>query len=240
MTGPATDWVAPPWRRGAGKAHLVIHSRARRAVSALGRCVQLLTGLVLQGTSAAATMRAGHGVLPWDVWHLGMAHAAAIPVGTAVIVTSVLVCAGWIPLRLRPGLGTLASLVIPGMVINVMRPRFHPVGPAWESGVLAAAGVVGFALAIALYLGAGFGPSAGDGLMTGISARGHSLRLVRVSLDMALLIGGCVMLGPVTARAEGAIGPVTIFGALATGPLVHTFLPYFRHQSNGWNTPRGW
>ncbi len=240
VTGQATDWVAPPWRGGGDEPIRLAPARARRVVRIGGRFTQLMVGLILQGTSAAATMRAGHGVLPWDVWHLGLAYIARIQVGTAVIITSVIVCACWVPLRLRPGLGTLASLVVPGAVINVMRPRFHPVGPAWESGLLAAAGVVGFALAIALYLGAGFGPSAGDGLMTGLSARGHSLRAVRIGLDLTLLFGGCAMLGAGPARALGAIGPVTLFGALATGPLVHIFLPYFRHQSADWNMPRGW
>ena len=185
----------------------------------LRRMALLYGGLVLGGVGLAMFVVADLGLDPWDVLHQGISKAAGISLGKVVIVMSVAVLILWAPLRQRPGLGTLSDVVVVGLVIDAtlaFMPR--PNGLALRVGFLVSAVILN-GLATSMYIGAGLGSGPRDGLMTGLAARGWSLRLVRTSIDVSVLAAGW-MLG-------GTVGIGTLASALSIGPLVHYFLPRF-------------
>jgi uncharacterized membrane protein YczE len=183
------------------------------------RLIQLFAGLVLYGISDGMLLLSGLGVDPWDVFHQGLSRRTGIAVGTWVIVVGVVVLLLWIPLRQRPGLGTLANAVVIGVVINLML-AIAPVPHALPVQVALMLGGVGLnGVATGAYIGAGLGPGPRDGLMTGFAARGHSLRLVRSIMEVTVLIGGWLL--------GGTVGAGTVVYALGIGPLAQIFLPMF-------------
>ena len=183
------------------------------------RLPQLLLGLVLYGLSMAMQLRATLGLNPWDVLHEGLTEQTPLGFGTVVAVTGVAVLLLWIPLRQRPGFGTLSNVVVVGLVMELCLALFEPVhGPA-ARWTLLLSGVLLNGVATGLYIGASFGPGPRDGLMTGIAARGHSLRAVRTGIELTVLAAG-IALG-------GTAGIGTIVYALAIGPLAHVFVPAF-------------
>jgi uncharacterized membrane protein YczE len=159
----------------------------------------------------------GLGVDPWDVFHQGLSRRTGIAVGTWTIIVGAAVLLLWIPLRQRPGLGTLANVVVIGLVINLVlaavpAPRAVPLQLVVMLGGVGLNGV-----ATGAYIGAGLGPGPRDGLMTGLAARGHSLRLVRTGIELTVLVCGWLL--------GGTVGLGTLVYALAIGPLAHVFLP---------------
>ena len=183
------------------------------------RLIQLFTGLVLYGISDSMLLLAGLGVDPWDVLHQGLARRTGVPTGTWAIIVGVAVLLLWIPLRQRPGLGTLGNVVVVGSVIDatlalVSPPRSLPVQAA-----VMVSGVVLNGVATGLYIGAGLGPGPRDGLMTGFAARGHSLRLARTCIEITVLAVGWLL--------GGTVGVGTLVYAVCIGPLAHVFVPLF-------------
>jgi len=184
-----------------------------------GRFVQLYSGLVAFGVSLALMLRADLGLGPWDVLHQGLSRQTGIGTGLWVCIAGALVMLLWIPLRQRPGLGTLSNVVVIGLVMELCLAALEPArGPA-ERWTLLASGVLLNGMATGLYIGANFGPGPRDGLMTGLAARGLSLRAVRTGIELTVLAGG-IALG-------GTAGIGTVIYALAIGPLAHVFVPAF-------------
>jgi uncharacterized membrane protein YczE len=187
------------------------------------RLIQLFTGLVLYGVSDSMLLLAGLGVDPWDVLHQGLARRTGVPIGTWAIIVGAVVLLLWIPLRQRPGLGTLCNVVLVGAVIDVV---LATVTPPHSLAVRAAVMVSGVALngvATGLYIGAGLGPGPRDGLMTGYAARGHSLRLVRTCIEVTVLLAGWLL--------GGTVGVGTLVYAACIGPLAHVFVPLFTRSA---------
>lgn len=181
------------------------------------RLVQLFAGLVLYGVSDAMLLLAGLGVDPWDVLHQGLSRRVGLGVGTWAVIVGALVLLLWIPLRQRPGLGTVCNVIVIGVVIDVVMatvsaPRALPV-----RSLLMASAVVLNAVATGLYIGAGLGPGPRDGLMTGLAARGHSIRVVRTGIELTVLLTGWLL--------GGTVGVGTLAYALGIGPLAHVFIP---------------
>lgn len=181
------------------------------------RCTQLLAGLVLYGVTGAMLVLAGLGLDPWDVLHQGLSRTFGLGIGTWAIIVSFVVLLGWWPLRQRPGAGTVANAVLIGVVIEIMLTLFHPAHAVSIRVALLVAGVAGNGLATGLYIGAGLGPGPRDGLSTGIAGRGHSMRVVRTSIEAAVLATGFVL--------GGTVGIGTILYAAAIGPLTHITIP---------------
>src|SRR3984957_17838397 len=153
----------------------------------LARLVRLYLGLVGFGLSLALMLRAQLGLGPWDVLHQGIARHLGVQIGWVTIAVSGLVLLAWIPLRQRPGLGTISNAVIVGLVVNgALDVLPAPGALAWRTAWLAT-GIGLNALATACYIGAGLGPGPRDGLMTGLAARGYSLRLVRPLIELSAL-----------------------------------------------------
>ena len=185
----------------------------------LRRTALLLGGLVLYGLSLTLLLRAGLGLDPWDVFHQGLAETLGLSLGRTIVLTSFAVLALWIPLRERPGVGTVANAVVVGLGVEVFSAIIPDAEPLWLRWVLLSLGVGGNGVATGMYIGAGMGPGPRDGLMTGIARRRGSIRVVRTSIEVTVLIAG-VALG-------GTFGIGTIVYAVSIGPLTHVFLPMF-------------
>jgi uncharacterized membrane protein YczE len=186
----------------------------------LRRLVQLYIGLLLYGFGAALQVRAGLGLDPWDVFHQGLSRHVGLAIGTMVIIVGALVLLLWIPLRQRPGLGTVSNVVLVGASLDwslQLVPAIHGLG--WRITVLAAGILLG-GMATGLYIGAHYGPGPRDGLMTGLARRtGRSIRLVRTGIEVIVLAVGWLL--------GGTVGIGTVAYALAIGPLAQIFLPLF-------------
>ena len=183
------------------------------------RLIQLFTGLVLYGISDSMLLLAGLGVDPWDVLHQGLARRTGVPTGTWAIIVGVAVLLLWIPLRQRPGLGTLCNVVVVGSVIDVTLALVSPPRSLPVQAAVMVSGVVLNGVATGLYIGAGLGPGPRDGLMTGFAARGHSLRLARTCIEITVLAVGWLL--------GGTVGAGTVVYAVCIGPLAHVFVPLF-------------
>ena len=181
------------------------------------RLARLYLGLGAFGVSLALMVRARLGLGPWDVLHQGIARHLGVQLGWVTIGVSGLVLLAWIPLRQRPGLGTVSNVIAVGLVVNgALDVLPAPGSLAWRA-VWLAGGIVLNGLATACYIGAGLGPGPRDGLMTGIAARGHSLRAVRTLIELSVLAIGFAL--------GGTVGVGTVAYALSIGPLTHVLLP---------------
>jgi uncharacterized membrane protein YczE len=182
------------------------------------RVLQLYSGLVLYAVSMALVINSDLGNMPWDVFHQGLARWTGLCIGFWVIAVGLVVLLGWIPLRERPGIGTVSNILVIGFLIDA---ALWAVPESDHLAVRAAylvAGIVLNGIATALYVGARMGPGPRDGLMTGLVRRtGRSVRLVRTSMEVLVVAAG-IALG-------GTFGVGTILYALSIGPLVQIFLP---------------
>jgi uncharacterized membrane protein YczE len=179
--------------------------------------VSLYGGLALFGVSVALLVNARLGLDPWDVLHQGLGKRTGLPIGLMVNATAVLVLLLWIPLRQRPGLGTVSNVIIVGLVVDAALPVVpHPHALPARAALLGAA-IVTNAVATALYIGAGLGPGPRDGLMTGLAARGWPIRRVRTLIELTVLAGGWLL--------GGSVGVGTLLYTASIGPLAHVLIP---------------
>ena len=184
------------------------------------RLFQLLVGLILYGLAVAMIVRAGLGLDPWNVLNQGVAERLPLSYGVVMILIGAAVLLLWLPLRQKPGIGTVANVFLIGV--------FADLGLAWIPAdlplavriVMLVAGVVLTGVATGAYVGAGLGPGPRDGLMTGIVKRtGWPVKCVRTAIEIAVVAVGWLL--------GGAVGLGTVLFALTIGPLVHVFLPLF-------------
>lgn len=182
------------------------------------RLLQLYAGLILYGFSMTLILRSTLGNMPWDVLHQGLANRLPLSIGVVTIVVGAVVLLAWIPLRQRPGLGTVSNVVVVGLALDAaLQVVPAPSGLAVRIGMLIA-GVLLNAVATAAYIGVHLGPGPRDGLMTGLVDRtGRSVRLVRTSLEVLVVATGWAL--------GGTLGLGTLLYAVAIGPLVQLFLP---------------
>jgi uncharacterized membrane protein YczE len=188
------------------------------AVRPVARLGQLLAGLVAYGTSMALMVRGGLGLNPWDVLHQGLSRHLPLSFGAVTAVTGVAVLLAWIPLRQRPGIGTVANVVVIAVSVDAALRLLPAPAPLPARCALLVGGVLLNAVATACYVGARLGPGPRDGLMTGLHARtGVSVRLVRTAIEVGVLATGWLL--------GGTVGLGTVLYALAIGPLTQLFLP---------------
>jgi uncharacterized membrane protein YczE len=182
------------------------------------RLVQLFVGLLLLGASLAMLLRAGLGLAPWDVLHQGLARLTGASVGSMVIAVSFVVLLSWIPLRQRPGVGTIANALLVGVALDLTMLVLEDASSWFWRVTLLVVGVLVNGLATALYIGALLGPGPRDGLMTGLVRRtGRSVRFIRTTIEVGVLAVGWLL--------GGTVGIGTVVFALAIGPIVHALLP---------------
>jgi uncharacterized membrane protein YczE len=189
-------------------------------VSPVRRLPQLALGLALYGASDGLLVRAHLGLDPWDVFHDGVSKRLGLDFGTVTAITGLVVLLAWIPLRQRPGVGTIANIALVALSIDaVLATVPQPDALAIRVPMLVGAIVLN-GLATAIYVGARLGPGPRDGLMTGLSGRtGWSIRLVRTGIEVTVLVIGWLL--------GGTVGVGTVLYALGIGPLIQFFLRYF-------------
>lgn len=184
------------------------------------RLVRLYVGLVMYGTSSALMVRSELGLDPWDVFHQGLSRQLHVSIGMVSIAVGALVLLCWLPLRQRPGLGTVSNVVLVGLSMNwalTLLPTTHylPARAAYLAG-----GILLCGAATGLYINARFGPGPRDGLMTGIPPRtGLSIRLTRTVIEVTVLVIGWLL--------GGGVGVGTLAFAVLIGPLAQFFLRLF-------------
>jgi uncharacterized membrane protein YczE len=194
-----------------------VRGASLRGVRLPRRLVQLYAGLVLYGASVALMVPAGLGLSPWDVFHQGVSRLSGLSIGTVAILASVGVLLLWIPLRERPGLGTLSNVVLVGVSMDATLALVPDMRTLGARIPLLLAAVLLNGVATGMYISARFGAGPRDGLMTGLHrVTGRSVRLVRTSIEAVVLAAG-ILLG-------GTVGVGTALYALAIGPLSQIFL----------------
>ena len=162
-------------------------------------------------------LRAGLGVDAWDVLHQGLSLAIGVPFGWTVTGVSAIVLLLWMPLRQRPGLGTLANAVVVGFVAAATLALLAPARGLPAQLALLTLGILANGAATGLYIGAGLGPGPRDGLMTGLAARtGRSIRSMRTSIEITVLVAGWAL--------GGQVGLGTLLYAFSIGPLAQHFI----------------
>ena len=184
------------------------------------RLLQLYAGLILYGASLALQIRAGLGLDPWDVFHQGLSEKTGLSFGTIVIIIGALVLLAWIPLRQKPGIGTVSNVFVVGIAVDATLALLPEVHALELQLPLLAAGIFLNGVAGAAYVGAGLGPGPRDGLMTGlVRITGRSVGVVRTSIEVGVLAVGIVL--------GGTIGLGTVLYAVSIGPLLQVLLPAF-------------
>ncbi|AKJ14464.1 membrane protein [Streptomyces incarnatus] len=184
------------------------------------RLIQLYAGLALYGASSALLVEAGLGLEPWNVLHQGLAELTGLTIGVVSIIVGAAVLLLWIPLRQRPGLGTVSNVFVVGLAMDgtlALVPDAHSFAVRVP---LLLAGIVLNGAATGLYIAARFGPGPRDGLMTGLHRRtGRSIRLMRTGIEVAVVVTGFLL--------GGTIGVGTVLYAVSIGPLAQLFLRVF-------------
>lgn len=186
-----------------------------RLVERITRCV---IGLALFGVGISLQIESRLGNPPWDAFHQGVANQVGLGIGTVIILTGVaLLVLFWIPLRQKPGLGTILNAIEIGLVANFMLELIPVVDAMALRIAMLVGGIVLVALGSALYIGSGLGPGPRDGIMTGLAARGVKIRVARTGIEVTVLAIGWLL--------GGQVGIGTVLFALAIGPLVAPLLP---------------
>ncbi|WP_093480992.1 MULTISPECIES: YitT family protein [unclassified Streptomyces] len=184
------------------------------------RSIQLYAGLALYGASSALLVRAGLGLEPWNVLHQGLAELTGLTIGVVSIVVGAAVLLLWIPLRQRPGLGTVSNVFVVGLAMDGTLALLPDARTLAVRVPLLLAGIVLNGVATGLYIAADFGPGPRDGLMTGLHRRtGRSIRLMRTGVEIAVVVTGFLL--------GGTIGIGTVLYAVSIGPLAQFFLRMF-------------
>src|SRR3546814_129684 len=163
------------------------------------------------------------GLMPWDVLHQGLSLQGGWPMGRVTIAVSFAVLLMWIPIRQKPGFGTLCNAIVIGLVFDLVNGWIGDRlldAPFSLRMALLVGGIVLNGAATAAYLGAHFGPGPRDGLMTGLVRRtGRSVRLVRTIIEGSVLLSGFLL--------GGTLGLGTVAYMLLIGPLIQAMLPWF-------------
>jgi uncharacterized membrane protein YczE len=185
------------------------------------RVAQLLIGLFLYGIAIAMMVRAAVGVAPWDVLTQGISKQTGIPFGWVTNIVGLLVLLLWIPIRQKPGIGTVLNVLLIGPSAQLGLMVLPEVTVLWQQVLVFGGGLLVLAIATGLYIGARFGPGPRDGLMTGIHKRwGLPIWAVRTAIEVTVLAIGWLL--------GGNVGLGTIAFALLIGPMVNKTLPWLR------------
>jgi uncharacterized membrane protein YczE len=185
------------------------------------RIAQLLVGFFLYGFSIAMMVRGAIGVSPWDVLTQGLVKQTGLPFGVLTNIIGAIVLLLWIPIRQKPGVGTVANVLLVGPSIEVGLAVLPTATELWQQVLLFAGGLAMLAVATGLYIGANYGPGPRDGLMTGIHNKwGFAVWRVRTVIEVTVLSIGWLL--------GGNVGIGTLAFALLIGPMVGVTLPLFR------------
>ncbi|MEP7047619.1 MAG: hypothetical protein ABI949_13110 [Ilumatobacteraceae bacterium] len=185
-----------------------------RPVQRLARCI---LGLALFGLGISMFVTAKLGLAPWDVFHQGVSRHTGIPLGWVIEIVGFLLLLLWIPLRQRPGAGTILNALEIGLVVNLIGDHLPSTDRLIPRLVYVVGAVTVIAVGSGLYIGAGLGTGPRDGIMVGLAARGCTVRVARTVLELVVMATG-IALG-------GHIGVGTIAFMVGIGPMVHVLIP---------------
>jgi uncharacterized membrane protein YczE len=183
------------------------------------RLTRCIAGLAMFGVGISLLIEAHLGAAPWDVFHTGVSELTGISVGTVIVLVGLLLLLLWIPLRQKPGVGTLLNALEIGLVVDLVMPIIPDTGAVVVRVLYLVVGIVVVAIGSGLYIGSGLGAGPRDGLMIGLGRLGLSVRAARTAIEVTVLVVG-VLLG-------GSVGIGTVAFTFGIGPLVQIFLPRF-------------
>lgn len=181
---------------------------------------RLLAGLTLCAAGIAMLVRSDLGLGPWDVLHQGLSVTTGLSIGLATVLVGALVLLLWLPLRQRPGIGTLINVLWIGPMLDLLLSVTSSPGSLWARIVLLVVGPLVFAVGVSVYIGAGVGTGPRDGVMTGLELRGVPIALARTGIELTALVAGWAL--------GGRVGPGTVYFALVVGPVMHATMPRLR------------
>ena len=190
---------------------------------------QSLLGQIIFAIGLSLMVVAGAGLPSWEILHQGLGKVFGITIGQAAQLSGLVVILLWVPIRQRPGLGTLSNIVAIGWAMDIAIHALGPEGPVglpanlWEAGeqplalAFAVAGTALVGIGSGIYIGSGNGPGPRDGLMTGLHRRtGRQIWEVRTAIEVVVGVIG-ILLG-------GTFGFGTMYFALTIGPQVQFWL----------------
>lgn len=184
------------------------------------RLAQLFVGVFLYGVGIAFLVRSDIGSAPWDVLTYGISTHVPLSFGVITIFVSAMVLLMWIPLRQKPGFGSLMNATLIGPSADVTFLVLPYADVLWLQLVFVAVGIVTVGLATGMYIGARMGPGPRDGLMTGLHrVTGKPIWVVRTSIEVTVVVIGWLL--------GGIVGVGTVAFALLIGPACQFFMPKF-------------
>jgi uncharacterized membrane protein YczE len=190
------------------------------------RLTRLIAGLALYAFADALMIRAALGVDPWTVFAQGLMVQTGLGIGVLTNIIGVLVLLLWIPLRQKPGVGTVLNVLLLGPMIELSLWMLPVMPNLWARAAMFSVGLVLLAIASGIYIGAHMGPGPRDGLMTGIHNRfGWPIWVGRFGVEATVLLVGWLL--------GGNVGLGTLAFALLIGPLCSVTLPLLGVRSAG-------
>ena len=182
------------------------------------KIIQVFLGTTTIGIGISLNYIADLGLGPWGVFHDGLSKTIGLPYGRTIIFTGFIVMLFWIPLKQKPGFGTIVDLIWIGSVADLVIPRFQLSTNTLQSLVLIFFGILLIGIGTAVYVGAGLGVGPRDGIMVGFENRGIKIGTARILIELFAFISGWIL--------GGNVGYVTILFVIGIGPVVQLVLPY--------------
>ena len=179
---------------------------------------QVIFGTSLIGVGISLNYLANLGLGPWGVFHDGLSKTIGITYGRTIIITGVAVMLLWIPLKQKPGLGTLIDIFLVGLVADQIILYFEFSENIFISLILIFLGIISIGTGTAIYVGADLGVGPRDGIMVGLETLGLKIGTARNLIELIAFITGWLL--------GGLVGYVTILFVVGIGPVVQFVLPY--------------
>ncbi len=185
----------------------------------LKRWCFLIAGFACYGLAIAMMVRADLGLGPWDAFHQGIAKQLGMKIGTAAMIVGAVVMLGWLPLKQKPGIGTVMNVLCIGPMTNLALDYVHTPDGVIARWALMLGGIFIISLGSALYLPTRLGAGPRDGLMLGLHQKfGLSIRVARTIVEVSVLVAGYFL--------GGTVGAGTIAFACLIGPMIHFMLDF--------------
>ena len=179
---------------------------------------QVIFGTSLIGVGISLNYLANLGLGPWGVFHDGLSKTVGITYGRTIIITGVAVMLLWIPLKQKPGLGTLIDIFLVGLVADIIILYFEFSENIFLSLILVLLGIISIGTGTAIYVGADLGVGPRDGIMVGLETLGIKIGTARNLIELIAFLTGWLL--------GGLVGYVTILFVIGIGPVVQFVLPY--------------
>ena len=186
--------------------------------------IQVFSGTSLIGIGISLNYLANLGLGPWGVFHDGLSKTLSISYGRTIIITGVAVMLLWIPLKQKPGLGTIVDIFLVGIVADLIILNFELSDSIFLSLTLIAFGIILIGAGTAIYVGADLGAGPRDGVMVGLETIGLKIGTARNLIELFAFLTGWLL--------GGLVGYVTILFVIGIGPVVQMVLPYVDMRKN--------